>query len=91
MALASRHVGTYLDIGTSGRELGGAWVHDLSATIDLKRVGLGLMGARSASLTLGLLNVADRQPDFVGTHPYYDVTQADWRGRYGSVRLTVNW
>jgi iron complex outermembrane receptor protein len=91
VALASRHVGTYLDMGTSGRELGGGWVHDLSATIDLKRVGLGLMGARSASLTLGLLNVADRQPDFVGTHPYYDVTQSDWRGRYGSVRLTVNW
>ncbi|WP_284618543.1 TonB-dependent receptor [Aquabacterium humicola] len=91
LALASRHVGTYLDIGGSGRELGGDWVHDLSATLDLKRLGLSMAGARSASLTLGILNLADRQPDFVGTHPHYDVTQSDWRGRYGTARLTVNW
>jgi iron complex outermembrane receptor protein len=91
VALANRYVGTYLDVGGSGRELGGGWVHDLSATLDLKRLGLGLMGARSASLTLGILNVGDRQPDFVGTHPYYDVTQADWRGRYGTARLSINW
>lgn len=90
VAFASRHVGTYLDAGTSNRELGGRWVHDLSATLDLKRLGVGL-GARAASLTLGVLNVADRQPDLVGAQPYYDVTQADWRGRYGTARLSVNW
>jgi iron complex outermembrane receptor protein len=91
VALGSRHVGAYQDMGSSSRELGGNWVHDVSASLDLKRLGLGLMGARSASLTLAVLNVADRQPDFAGSHPYFDVTQADWRGRYGTARLTVSW
>jgi len=42
-------------------------------------------------LALAVANLTDRQPQFVGTSPYYDVTQADWRGRYLSVRLSVDW
>ncbi len=28
---------------------------------------------------------------FVETSPFYDPTQADWRGRYASARLSVTW
>ena len=29
--------------------------------------------------------------EFVETAPFYDPTQADWRGRYASARLSVTW
>ncbi|WP_231512325.1 TonB-dependent siderophore receptor [Paucibacter sp. KBW04] len=87
----SRYLGAYLDTLPSQRRLGDSWVHDLSASLNLKRLGLGLPAIKSASLSLAVANVGDRMPEYVGTSPYYDVSQADWRGRYANVRLSVNW
>jgi iron complex outermembrane recepter protein len=88
----SRYVGAYKDAGTRERRLGDFWVHDLAASVDLKKIGMpGATGLKAAVLSLGVANLTDRQPQFVETLPYYDVTQADWRGRYANVRLSVDW
>lgn len=92
LGVTSRYVGAYLDVGTSDRRLGDFWIHDVAGTLDLKRLGLLRLGdAKAALLSLSVVNATDRQPQFAGTTPYYDVTQADWRGRYASVQLSVDW
>jgi iron complex outermembrane receptor protein len=78
-------------MAASDRPLGDFWVYDLAATLDLKRLGLSLPGMKEARLALAVVNAADRLPQFVGTSPYYDVTQGDWRGRYANVRLSMSW
>ena len=45
----------------------------------------------SSSLSLAIANVGNRLPEYVESSPYYDITQADWRGRYASVRLSIAW
>ncbi|MBX3628258.1 MAG: TonB-dependent receptor [Rhizobacter sp.] len=89
--VASRYVSAYQDIGEPARTLGDSWVHDLSARVDLKRLGLDLGMAKSATLSLSIVNLADKAPQYVNDSPYYDITQADWRGRYASVRFTLDW
>ncbi|MEO6279852.1 TonB-dependent receptor [Roseateles sp.] len=91
LGLTSRYLGSYLDSAPSDRSLGGYWVHDLAASVDIKRLGLRLPAVKDARLALVVANLADRLPEFVGTSPYYDVTQADWRGRYASLRLSMTW
>ena len=92
VGLTSRYFGQYEDAGTSTRNLGAYWMHDLAATMDLKKWLPGLAaGVKAASLSLSVINLTNRLPQFVETLPYYDVTQADWRGRYGSVRASVDW
>lgn len=92
VALTNRYIGSYLDAGTSERRLGDFWVHDLAGALDLKRLGLLPLGeVKAALLSLSLVNATGRQPQFVGTVPFYDLTQADWRGRYASVQLSVDW
>ena len=92
VAITSRYLGSYLDSGTSDSRLGDYWTHDLAASVDLKRLGIGWApGIRKASLSAGIANLFNRQPQFVNTAPYFDVTQADWRGRYASVRLSIDW
>jgi iron complex outermembrane recepter protein len=72
--------------------MGDYWTHDLAGSLDLKKLGMGFGGAvKAAALSVSIANLTDRQPQFVETFPYYDVTQADWRGRYASVRLSVDW
>ncbi len=92
VGLTSRYLGAYKDAGTSQRRLGDTWTHDLNASLDLVRLGWvsGAM-ANGATLSLGIVNVTDRAPEFVETAPFYDPTQADWRGRYASARLSVAW
>lgn len=90
--LTSRFVGAYKDSGTSNRGLGNTWTHDLSASLDLVKFGLASRAmVKGATLSVGIVNVTDRQPEFVETSPFYDPTQADWRGRYASVRVSVTW
>jgi len=91
LGITSRYLGAYLDTAPSNRKLGNYWVHDLSATLNLKRLGLGLSAAKESALSLAIANVADRLPEYVGTLPYYDVTQGDWRGRYAGLRLSMSW
>jgi iron complex outermembrane receptor protein len=91
LGLTSRYLGSYKDSGTSERRLGDYWMHDLSGQLDLKRLGMGFAGAKAATLSLAIANLADRLPEFVETSPYYDITQADWRGRYATLRLSVDW
>lgn len=92
LGLTSRYLGAYKDAGSSERRLGDQWVHDLAGGMDLKALGLvGGPGVTAASLSLAVVNLTDRQPQFVASSPYFDVTQADWRGRYASVRLSVDW
>ncbi len=91
LGITSRYLGAYKDAGTRDRSLGNNWVHDLAASLDLKRLGVALTSVKKATLMLGILNVANRQPEFVETYPYYDVGQADWRGRYLTARLSVDW
>lgn len=87
----SRYVAAYKDNGTPARTLGGGWVHDLSGRIDLKRLGFDLGPAKAAALSLSVVNAGNRLPEFANDSPYYDPTQADWRGRYASVRFSLDW
>jgi len=92
LGLTSRYLGAYKDAGSSERRLGDQWIHDLAGGVDLKALGLITgPGVAAASLSLAVVNLTDRQPQFVASSPYFDVTQADWRGRYGSLRLAVDW
>nr|WP_269837775.1 TonB-dependent receptor [Paucibacter sp. M5-1]MCZ7879505.1 TonB-dependent receptor [Paucibacter sp. M5-1] len=91
LGVTSRYLGAYRDLGTSERRLGSYWLHDLSGSLDLKRLGLGLLAFKDARLSLAIANVGDRLPEFVESSPYYDVTQGDWRGRYTNLRLSLSW
>jgi iron complex outermembrane receptor protein len=92
LGLTSRYLGQYKDEGSSERRLGAYWMHDLSASLDLKKCWPGLVAAvKGASLSLSVANLTNRQPQFVETFPYYDITQADWRGRYVTTRVSVDW
>jgi iron complex outermembrane receptor protein len=91
IGLTSRYLGSYKDTGTSERRLGNYWMHDLSGQLNLKRLGMGFGGVKAATLSLAIANLGNRLPEFVGTAPYYDITQADWRGRYATLRLSVDW
>ncbi len=91
VGIASRYVAAYKDVEGSDRVLGGGWVHDLSGRLDLKRLGLDLGPAKAAALSLSIVNAGNKLPEYAGSSPYYDTAQADWRGRYASVRLSVDW
>ncbi|MBL8304842.1 MAG: TonB-dependent receptor [Ideonella sp.] len=91
VGLTGRYLGPYQDAGTTDRRLGNHLVWDLAARLDLKKFGAALDRVRTASLSLGLVNLANRMPEYVSSPPYYDWTQADWRGRTASVRLSVDW
>jgi iron complex outermembrane receptor protein len=93
LGLTSRYLGQYLDEGTSDRRLGAYWMHDLAGSLNLKKVLPNLVAAlKAATLSLSVVNLTNRMPQFAGTaSPYYDVTQADWRGRYFSLRASADW
>ena len=92
LGLTGRYLGRYKDEGTSERRLGAYWLEDLAGSLDLKKLLPGLaVAVKAASLSLSIANLANRQPQFVETLPYYDVTQADWRGRYVSTRVAIDW
>ena len=91
LGFTSRYLGAYQDAGTSQRRLGATWVHDLSGTLNLTRLGVDLGAAKDASLALSVVNLTDRQPQFAEASPYFDASQADWRGRTVGLRLSVDW
>ncbi len=91
VGLTSRYLGAYQDSGTVERSLGNSWMHDLAASLNLTRMGLRIPGAKESTLSFAIANVTNRLPEYVSTYPYYDVTQADWRGRYASAHLSVIW
>ena len=92
IGLSSRYLGSYLDAGTSSLRLGGNWTHDLAGSVNLKKLWPGwFSGLKAASAGLAIANVCNREPQFVPSAPYFDVSQADWRGRYYSVRLSLDW
>lgn len=91
LGLSSRYIGRYQDTLPSDRSLGDAWMHDLSARVDLVRLGVDLGRAKAASLTLGVINLGDKLPTYATGAPYFDTTQGDWRGRHASLRLSVDW
>lgn len=89
LGITSRYVGAYKDVEPSNRDLGGFWIHDLTGSLDLKRLGWAPSAVGAASLSIGMVNAANRLPEFVEQSPYYDASQADWRGRYTSLRLAM--
>jgi iron complex outermembrane recepter protein len=91
VGIISRYLSTYKDVEPSDRTLGGTWTHDLSARLDLVRLGLHPSHARAASLSLGVVNVCNQLPKYASITPYFDTSQGDWRGRYVSLRLSVDW
>lgn len=91
VGITSRYIAAYKDASPSERTLGNGWVHDLSGRLDLKRLGLELGPAKAASLSLSVVNAGNKLPEYATGSPYYDPSQADWRGRYASVRLSVDW
>jgi len=92
LGLTSRYLGQYKDEGASDRRLGAYWVHDLSGSLDLKKaLPDQTLAVKAASLSLSVANLANHQPQYVETLPYFDVTQADWRGRYVSTRVSIDW
>ena len=91
VGITSRYLGGYKDSAPSDRDLGNYWVHDLAVSVDLKRFGLSLGAIKEARLSLGVVNIANRLPQYVDAYPYYDITQADWRGRYANLRYSMTW
>jgi iron complex outermembrane receptor protein len=92
LGLTGRYLGQYKDADGSERRLGAYWMEDLAGSLDLKKCLPNLVAAvKAASLSLSVANLANRQPQFVGTFPFYDVTQADWRGRYVSTKVSIDW
>ena len=92
IGLTSRYLGTYKDAGASERRLGNYWMHDLAGSLNLRRVWPTLFPSFSAaSFGMSVTNLTDRMPQYVPGAPNFDVTQADWRGRYVSARLTLDW
>lgn len=91
LGITSRYLGSYQDIEPSDRSLGGLWTHDIAGRLDLKRMGVGLGPAKSATLSLALINLTNRLPTYAGGSPYFDTSQGDWRGRYANLRLSVDW
>lgn len=90
--LMSRYLGTYKDAGTSERRLGNYWMHDLAGSLNLKQAWPALFPSFSAaSIGMSISNLTDRLPQYVPGAPNFDVTQADWRGRYVVARLTLDW
>lgn len=92
LGATGRYLGSYKDAGTSTRGLGNYWVLDLGGNLNLKKLWPELLPSFSAA-TLGLTitNVTDREPQFVPGSPNFDVTQADWRGRFVAARLSLDW
>ena len=92
IALTSRYLGAYKDVGTSERRLGNYWTHDLAANLNLKKLWPEVaQGFQAATFGVSVTNLADREPQYVPGAPNFDITQADWRGRYLAVRLTLDW
>lgn len=90
--LTARYLGQYKDEDSSERKLGAYWMEDLAGSLNLKTLLPGLASSlKAASLSVSIANLTNRQPQFVETLPYYDVTQADWRGRYVTTRVSVDW
>lgn len=89
--ISSRYLGRYKDLEPSDRDLGGTWTHDLSARLNLTRLGMSLGQAKAASLTFAIINVTNKLPGYASGAPFFDTSQGDWRGRFGSVRLSVDW
>ncbi len=92
VGMTSRFLGGYKDAGTSERRLGDYWVHDVTGSLNLKRFWPEAFPSFSGALVgLSVTNLTDRQPKYVPGVPYFDITQADWRGRYVTARLTLDW
>lgn len=89
--ISSRYLGRYKDLEPSDRDLGGIWTHDLSARLNLTRLGLGLGQAKVASLAIAIINVTNKLPGYASGAPFFDTSQGDWRGRFATVRLSVDW
>jgi iron complex outermembrane recepter protein len=91
LGITSRYLGDYQDGGSSQTKLGNTWVHDLNGRVNLNRLGLDLGPAKTATLALSIVNLTNQQPQFAQASPYFDASQADWRGRYLSLRLSLDW
>jgi iron complex outermembrane receptor protein len=92
VAMTSRYLGRYRDTDTAASRLGNVWIHDLAGSVNLRKLWPGFAPAfKAASMTLSVANVTGRDPQFVHNVPYFDITQADWRGRYASARLSLDW
>ena len=92
VGLTSRYLGGYLDADTSTRHLGDYWLHDLAVSLNLRKLLPNVLpGFKAATLSVSVANVANREPQFVPGAPNFDLTQADWRGRYAAARLSLDW
>lgn len=92
VGLTSRYLGAYLDAGTSTRQLGDYWQHDLAGSLNLRRLLPNVLpGFKAATLSVSVANVTNREPQFVPGAPNFDLTQGDWRGRYAAARLSLDW
>jgi len=90
--LTSRYLGSYLNAGTSTLKLGNYWVHDLAANVNLKKLSPELLpGFKAASFGFTVTNLSNRLPQYVPGAPNFDITQADWRGRFVAARLSLDW
>lgn len=92
LGVTSRYLGRYLDAGTSPRQLGDYWLHDLAGSLNLKKLLPNVLpGFKAATLSVSVANVTNREPQFVPGAPNFDLTQADWRGRYAAAKLSLDW
>jgi len=88
--LTGRYLGEYNDVAPSTRKLGDYWYVDGSISVDLKKTFPNIFTRpKTAALTFGVVNLTNRLPEYAGTTYFYDFTQADVRGRYTSLQLTL--
>lgn len=92
LVVTGRYLGAYKDSGSSDRALGNVWMYDLAGSLNLKKLWPELLPVfKAAAIGVSVANAGNREPKYAQGAPYFDVTQGDWRGRYASVRLSLDW
>ena len=90
--VTGRYVSKYFDYNDTTRTLGDDWYLDLFGSVELGPVlGSYAKVLAHSTATLNIVNATNRLPQYANTNAGYDHYQADIRGRYIAVQLSVPW
>ncbi len=92
LGVTGRYVSRYFDYGSDTRSLGDEWYTDLSATVALGQfMGWSAKPLKQSKVSLGVVNATNRLPRWASTPAGFDTFQADIRGRYVAVQVSLPW